>query len=268
MNHYDLKTRRWTQRHAPLIDGEGKQNAYWQVGLEPNEAIHLSWVWRTHGGVESNHDVGYAKSTDAGLSWRQSNGQACRLPITADSADYAVRIPEGHELINTTSMAADSRGRPYIATYWRAPGTAVPQYRLIHHDGSRWCVSQIGQRRLPFSLAGGGSKRLIMSRPRIAIDTGRGADKAYVFFRDTERGDRVSVAICEDLSKLQWRIEDLTDHSVGVWEPSYDTELWKRSRVFHLYLQKVGQGDGETLEDLPPTPVSILEWKPPTAEGG
>jgi hypothetical protein len=47
-----------------------------------------------------------------------------------------------------------------------------------------------------------------------------------------------------------------------MWEPSYDTELWKISKILHIYLQKVGQGDGETLEKIPPTMISILEWKP------
>jgi hypothetical protein len=49
---------------------------------------------------------------------------------------------------------------------------------------------------------------------------------------------------------------------VGSWEPSYDTERWKKDRVLHLFVQRTGQGDGETLEELAPQPVYILEWKP------
>jgi hypothetical protein len=47
-----------------------------------------------------------------------------------------------------------------------------------------------------------------------------------------------------------------------MWEPSYDTELWKHSKTLHVYLQKVGQGDGGELENIPPQNISILEWKP------
>ena len=36
----------------------------------------------------------------------------------------------------------------------------------------------------------------------------------------------------------------------------------EQSKILHLYLQKVGQGDGEKIENLPPTEISILEWKP------
>jgi len=262
MNHYDLKTKKWTQRQDAFINGEGKRNAYWQMCSDPKGTLHISWVWRESDNVASNHDIGYAKSTDEGKTWQKSNGEKYRLPITAANAEYAARIPQRHELINTTSMCADSEGRPYIATYWRPRGTKVPQYHIIHHDGSTWHTSQISNRKMPYSLSGGGSKRLIMSRPRVVADSRGTTDKIYMLFRDSERGDRVSVAICNDLRKQKWKFKYLTDFSVGMWEPSYDTELWKRSQIFHIYVQKVGQGDGEKTEDLPPSEISILEWKP------
>jgi beta-glucanase (GH16 family) len=49
---------------------------------------------------------------------------------------------------------------------------------------------------------------------------------------------------------------------VGNWEPSFDTERWKKEGILNLFVQRTGQGDGETLENLPPQPVYILEWKP------
>ena len=47
-----------------------------------------------------------------------------------------------------------------------------------------------------------------------------------------------------------------------MWEPTYDTEMWKQSKALHIYLQIVGQGDEEKTEEIPPQIVSILEWKP------
>jgi hypothetical protein len=70
------------------------------------------------------------------------------------------------------------------------------------------------------------------------------------------------VATCEDVGRAGWQVRDLTQDSVEMWEPSYDTELWARSKVLHLFVQKVGQGDAETSEKMPPQPVSILEWNP------
>jgi len=262
MNHYSLKSKEWTQRQDAFINGEGMRNAYWQMCTDAFGTLHLSWVWRESGDVATNHDMGYAKSEDGGLTWLKSTGEKYRLPITAESAEYAARIPQGHELINTTGICADTKGRPYIATYWRPEGTEVPQYHLIYHDGSGWHTSQISHRTMPFSLKGGGTKRIPISRPCIVANSSGLTDKAYMLFRDIERGNRVSVAICKDLSNPEWRFEDLTDFSVGMWEPSFDTELWLRSKVLHIYVQEVGQGDGEKTENLPPTDVSILEWKP------
>ena len=46
-----------------------------------------------------------------------------------------------------------------------------------------------------------------------------------------------------------------------MWEPTYDTELWKTAGKLNLFVQNVGQGDSETLENVPPQVVSILELK-------
>lgn len=262
MNHYDLKTRKWTQRQDAFIHGEGKRNAYWQMCTDTKAAIHISWVWRESGDVATNHDMCYAKSTDGGLTWQKSNGQKYKLPITVSNAEYARRIPQRSELMNQTSMCADSKGRPYIATYWRPKGTETPQYHLIYHDGTRWQTQQITKRATPFRLSGGGSKRVPISPPQIVADCSGATDKAYMIFRDKERSDHVSVAVCDNLQTREWQIKDLTEDSVYMWEPSYDTEMWKRSKTLHIYAQKVGQGDGEKLESIPPQMISILEWKP------
>ena len=262
MNHYDLKTKRWTQRQDAVIDGEGERNAYWQMCIDRYGTIHLSWVWRETGDVATNHDMGYAKSVDEGQTWLKSNGDLYTLPITVDNAEYAARIPQSHELTNTTSICADGRGRPYIATYFRPEGAKIPQYHLIYHDGSQWHTRQITHRSTPFTLQGGGTKRIPISRPRLAAHSKNRRNIAYILFRDQERGDRVSIAICKNLKRNKWRFMDLTEFSVGMWEPSYDTERWLRSEELHIYVQKVGQGDGEKMENIPPQMAYILEWKP------
>jgi hypothetical protein len=160
MNHYDLKTGKWTQRQDAFIDGEGQRNAYWQMCTDSEGSIHISWVWRETGDVATNHDMCYAKSTDGGITWQKSNGEVYDLPITASNAEYAAQIPQKSELANTTSMCADSEGRPYIATYWRPENTTIPQYHLVYHDGVEWQKLQISNRTTPFSLSGRGEKRI------------------------------------------------------------------------------------------------------------
>lgn len=146
-----------------------------------------------------------------------------------------------------------------IASYWRAPGTEIPQYQLIWHDGEEWHVSQVSQRTTPFTLSGGGTRRIPISRPQLAVDE---QDRVFMLFRDEERGSRISVAMTDDPRREQWACLDLTEESVGMWEPTYDTGLWKRDGVLHIFKQRVGQGQGETLEEIGPQTVSILEWNP------
>ena len=83
-----------------------------------------------------------------------------------------------------------------------------------------------------------------------------------MIFRDEERGGGISVATAEDAAHAVWRVSSLSATPVGQWEPTHDPVAWQRSGRLFLFVQRVGQGDGESLETLPSQPVSILEWKP------
>jgi beta-glucanase (GH16 family) len=262
LNRYAVKTQKWTRLHDVLIDGEGKRNAYWQACLDARGTIHVSWVWRESPNVASNHDMAYARSTDGGRTWQRSTGEAYQLPITEATAEYAARIPQNSELINQTAITTDAAGTPYIATYWRPAGTQVPQYQIIYLKDKQWRTTQVSQRTTPFSLSGVGTKKIPISRPQLLVATRQGRTAAYLLFRDAERQDRASVLHCPSLAQGQWAAADLSAGSVGNWEPSYDTERWRTAGVLSLFVQRTGQGDGETLENLPAQSVSILEWQP------
>lgn len=257
MNRYRTATRTWERVQDSLIDGEEQRSPYWQMCIDAAGMLHVSWVWRETWLVETNHDMCYARSADGGLTWERSDGTPYTLPITASNAEYACRIPQNSELINQTSMTADSEGRPYIATYWRDAGSDVPQYRLVWHDGATWHSSIISARKQAFSLSGGGTKMIPVSRPRVVAD----GQRIAMIFRDAERGSRVSLAYSSDGPDGDWHTVDLTDYSVDAWEPTFDTDLWRDKRLLHIFVQRTSQGDGERVVDSPPTPVSILEIK-------
>jgi len=265
LNRYDLRMKRWIAVQHPLIDGQGERNAYTnQVAVDARGCWHITWCWRETGDVASNHDLCYAVSRDNGRSWHASTGERYTLPITADSAEYIRRIPMKSGLINQTTTAVDSKGRPMTATYWRPEGSDVPQYHLVWFDGEAWRTVQVSSRTTPFSLSGPGTKRIPVSRPKLLVDD---RDRIYLLFRDEERGNCISVSVCDDPSRSAWRTFDLSREDVGLWEPSYDSALWRNERRLHLFVQRVGQGDGETLEDVPPQTVSVYEWIPPGAGG-
>ncbi|MDE6552238.1 MAG: BNR repeat-containing protein [Muribaculaceae bacterium] len=257
LNRYDTKSKTWSRVHDVLIDGEGERNAYWQLFADPKGTLHLSWVWRETWLVETNHDLCYARSDDGGKTWKRSDGTPYDLPITQATAEIAWKIPQNSELINQTSMTADAKGHPFIATYWRDQDSKVPQYRLVWHDGKRWNMSTVGERKTPFSLSGGGTKMIPIARPRIVSD----GKKACYIFRDEERGSKVSVAYTPKLGKSDWMVADLTDFSVDAWEPSHDLNLWNDRRKLNVFVQTSHQGDGEKVAngENSAEPVYVLE---------
>jgi hypothetical protein len=258
MNYYNIKDKKWSNLHNNLIDGEGKRNAYWQLAVDLNGTIHLSWVWRETWDVETNHDICYAKSVDGGVSWQKSNGEKYNLPITMESAEYAAKIPQRSGLINQTSMCADINGHPYITNYWIPKGKEIPQYQIIYNDGKNWQTKQISELNTSFNLSGGGTKQIPISRPLILCDK---ENVLCLVYRSIETGNKVSMSVCNNIKNNVWQIQNLTDFSVGMWEPTFDTELWKVAGELNLFIQNVGQGDSETLEIVPPQVVSILELK-------
>ena len=261
INRYNLKTSKWERLHSNLISGEGKRNAYWQAFVDHKGTVHISWVWRESPDVASNHDMAYACSRDGGVTWEKTNGEKYQLPITEASAEYALKIPQNSELINQTSMSADKNGNPYIASYWRKNGSDIPQYHVIWFDGSRWQSVELDFRKTPFSLSGAGTKRIPISRPQLMMDN-KGSSGGLLIFRDEERGSKVSAVKIKNLEKKKWKVKDLTTASVGSWEPTFDTELWKEKGILNLFLQHVQQVDSEGKANIPPQMVQLLEWKP------
>lgn len=255
INRYDLKTKSWKQIHNNLIDGENERNAYWQACADNKGVIHLSWVWRETWDVSTNHDMCYARSEDGGKTWTKSNGDKYELPINASSAEYCANIPQNSELINQTSITVDKDGNPYIASYWRDKDSDIPQYRVIYSENGIWNNVNLNFRKSPFSLSGGSTKKIPISRPQIVVH----GETVGLLFRDEERGEKVSIAVCVNIKENRWTIKDLTDFGVGDWEPSFDTELWRTDKMLHLFVQNSRQVDGEGQADMVPQTVYVLE---------
>lgn len=255
VNRYDVAKGKWLRVQDNLLDGQDARSPYWQLYVDSNDIIHVSWVWRETWLVETNHDLCYAKSKDGGKTWLKSDGTPYSLPITADNAEYAWRIPQNSELINQTSMTADKASNPYIVTYWRDADSAVPQYRIVWNDGNGWHHNIISQRTEPFSLSGGGTKMIPVSRPRIVTD----GKFIGVVFRDSERDSKVSLASTANGPDGKWAVTDITDINVDAWEPSIDIDLWRQRQQLHIFVQRTAQGDGEKTVDIKSTPVYVLE---------
>jgi rhamnogalacturonyl hydrolase YesR len=267
LNRYSLAANAWTRVQETLIDGERARNAYPSFHYDNGGRLHLAWVWRATGDVSTNHDLAYARSDDEGRTWQSASGAPIQVPITAATADYALRIPRGSTLMNPPSLSSDPKGRPLIANYWAPAGTTIPQYHLVRYDGQAWSVQTVTNRTTPFSLAGGGTKRPPISRAvLLSSRPWRGASSTHLVYRDDERGGRAVIASCPDIEAASpvWTIADLTADPLGAWEPSYDPEQWQRMRQLHLLVQRVEQRDGDDRKaaTVPPSPVFNLIWSP------
>ncbi len=261
INKYDTKTKIWSRLQSNLISGEGKRNAYWQAYVDNLGTIHLSWVWRESPDVASNHDMAYACSKDGGQTWESSKGVKYNLPITLETAEYAAKIPQKSELINQTSMSADENGNPFIASYWREE-RGVPQYKILYNIGSEWKVMSLNFRTTTFSLSGGGTKKIPISRPQVMVK-GKGENASVLMlFRDEERANKPSVLKINSLKNQEYKISDLNEKSLGSWEPTYDTELWRKKQQLNVFIQNTEQKDGEGVNYGNPQNVGVLIWKP------
>jgi hypothetical protein len=220
-------------------------------------------VWRETWDVSSNHDMCYAKTNDFGKTWEKSDGTKYNLPITKASAEYVSIIPQKSTLINQTSMYADTDGHPYIATYFTKKGETVPQFFLIYKSKKGWKTTAMTNRKTPFTLGGGGTKKIPISRPQIIVDTKKGKTKVMLIYRDIEYDNKAVLTYSTNNELTAWKTKTITNNSLDSWEPSYDTELWRTKKKLNLYVQKVGQGDGETLQNMPAQNVEIHQIKTP-----
>ncbi|MCA5003829.1 BNR repeat-containing protein [Sphingobacterium bovistauri] len=262
INKYDRAKGTWIRLHQNLIDGERKRNAYWQAYVDNKGRIHISWVWRESPNVASNHDMAYAYSEDGGISWKKSTGETYILPIKASTAEYVVRIPENSDLINQTSMSADKDGNPFIVSYWKSQYAERPQYKMVYLNSGRWETQSFDFRSTSFTLGGYGTKQIPISRPQLIVK-GRGRKlEAWMIFRDDERKNAISILSWKKKEKNKHTIVDLYKESVAAWEPTFDTELWRKKNVLSLFVQHTVQVDGEGLSDSQSTPILVLDYKP------
>ena len=259
MNRYSTATKQWQRVQSNLIDGEGKRNAYWQLFVDRNGVIHVSWVWRSNPDVRSNYNMCYAKSGDGGTTWADSKGNIYTLPIVESNAEVAKKIPQNSNLINQTSMVADSKGNPFIATYFKEKGDDCTQFHVIYQRKGEWKSSVATQRTLDFELGGVGSRSIPISRPQLLL-TEKGAKKAlFLVYRDEEVANHIVLSKTKVGRKFKWKSNIISPFPVDRWEPSYDTELMRSQNKLHLFFQKVGQGQGETSVNMEPQIVGVLE---------
>ena len=157
-NVYDLESRAWRRLlDKPLTDGQGKMNAYFNGPVRgPDGYFHLCWVWRDHGGCESNHDLSYARSKDL-IHWENSRGAPFSLPITLETAEIVDPVPVGGGIINgNTKLGFDGENRPVIA-YHKYDANGHTQLYNARLEEGRWQVHLSSDWKYRWAFSGGGA---------------------------------------------------------------------------------------------------------------
>ncbi|MFT4089712.1 MAG: BNR repeat-containing protein [Asticcacaulis sp.] len=158
-NIYDDKVREWRRlTSAPLVDGEGKYNAYFMGPVKgPDGLFHIAWVWRDTPMADTNHDLSYAKSPDL-ISWQKADGTPLTLPIRLGEAEIVDPVPvKGGMINNNTVVGFDDQGRAMI-TYHKYDSDGDTQIWVARYTGQHWERKQVSQwRDYRWDFSGGGS---------------------------------------------------------------------------------------------------------------
>jgi len=270
LNRYVVAKGAWTAVQTNLIDGEGERSPYWDMTIDRQGTLHLAWVWRESPDVATNHDICYARSADEGRTWSGSDGIRVAVPITARTAEYAVRIPQNSNLMNSPAITADDGGRPYVTTYWSATPGAAPRFHVVHREGAAWRIIEGPARTDVFTLSGGGTKAPPISRAVVLVEPDGRASRIHLIYRDSgpAGGGRVTAATLERPGGRTWAVRDLTSEPVGAWEPAIDPTAWAGLREVHMLVQRVTQRDGDDRTgEAAPTPIGLLVWRPAADRG-
>jgi len=157
-NIYNTEKREWKRLlDEPLTSGQGKMNAY-HCGpvLGPDGYYHLSWVWRDHGGCESNHDLSYARSKDL-LRWERSDAQSLSLPITFDTAEIVDPVPPKGGIINGNLRIGFDSANRVILSYHKFDEHGHTQIYNARREDPGWKLYQTSQWDYRWEFSGGGS---------------------------------------------------------------------------------------------------------------
>lgn len=157
-NVYDRKSRMWHRlMDQPLTTGEGHMNAYFSpMRMGPDGYYHMAWVWRDHGGCETNHDVSYARSKDL-INWEAGSGRKLELPITVANADIVDPVPpKGGAINGNVCLGFDSQKR-VVVSYHKYDEKGFTQIYNARLEQGQYAIYKTSSWDYRWDFSGGGA---------------------------------------------------------------------------------------------------------------
>lgn len=171
-NRYDPETSQWSRLlDQPLIDGEGKMNAYLHGPvLGPDGFFHLVWVWRDTPDAATNHDLSYARSRDL-LHWTKSDGTPLSLPIRLAHAEVIDPAKTGRGMINGNTVIGFDSYDKLVVTYHKFDDSGNTQIYQARREAEGWQIYQSTDYDFRWEFGGYGSlNSRIRFKPLIVQD--------------------------------------------------------------------------------------------------
>ena len=263
LNRFDHQQQRWQRVQNNLLDGEGQRSAYWDMTLDANGVLHLTWLWRETPDVATNHDLHYAQSKDSGSTWQTLEGQPILLPITMQSLAPVWQVNQQHNLMNPPVIAADNHSSPFIASYWSESPEQAPQFSVISYLQGKWRRYQGPPSGEAFTLSGMGTKNPPWSRATLLVSSDAQKSGFHLIYRDNAE-QAIMVASVDDVQQPQWNVRRLINWPADGWEPSVDPQQWQQFQQVQMLLQHVEQVDGDDNAQalIAPQALKLLIWAP------
>lgn len=250
LNTYDLTNRQWTRVHDRLL-GEGNRIKSWSMATSKSGTIHMAWIGKGTDADSAAYHIGYAKSTDAAITWTNSSDQVYPLPISYAEAEMIGSIPVSSP-VNRIAITSDHTDHPMVAGHWKDTSDAEAHYKILHYNGDKWQYHATD-----FSKSSDMPGVADLASPAQVVVDHKG--NTYLIFRETGRSNKISIASSPNLD--QWKVMDLTSDSFPNWEPSLDPAAWLEREEIHLFIQNTLDLKSGSLSRTAPTSIKVLEWK-------
>lgn len=140
---------------APASESDPVNAYHTAYILGPDSYYHVAWVWRKTPMVETNFNVGYARSKDL-VHWEDSRQRVLDLPITPANAEVVDEVPPHGGLFNNVRLGFDAKGKPVIS-YLKYDKEGNSQLYHARPGKGSWQIKQATDWKYRWAFSGGGT---------------------------------------------------------------------------------------------------------------
>jgi hypothetical protein len=156
-------------------------------------------------------------------------------------------------------MALDSQGYPHIVFYANDEH-GIPQYQHVWFNGLKWQQCYASNRKEAFTLRGGGTLQIPISRPDLVIDE---HDNVYLIHVGQETQQKMAATFLPAPHYVYEpeNTQILHDETIGHAEPIIDHCRWQQENILSLLIQYNDQPNGDIGHKAINKPILIVDIK-------